>query len=109
VELPGTLSGRTRHEVLVLDLSVTGCLARVATAPARGAILDLTVELEGETLAGKVRVTGSYLDGSMAVDAPRRHLCGLEFLALHHAEEARLRRFLDDEKRRRRGADTPLR
>src|SRR5712691_7838730 len=81
VELPGALVSRRSRAVTVVDLSFTA----------------------------KVRVTESYLDGSAGSTASPRYLAGLAFLGLQAQEEARLRRFLDEERRRRRGADTPSR
>lgn len=106
VELKGTLGGRTRRPVEVIDLSVTGCLTRGDALYDRDAILDLSLELDPEPLVGKVRVRASSLDGGSPPGAPR-YLSGLEFLSLPSREETRLRRFLDEERRRRRGADTP--
>jgi hypothetical protein len=52
-----------------------------------------------------VRVTNSCLDGSVSSGQPPRFLAGLEFLSLSAREEAALRRFLENERRRRRSAD----
>ncbi len=101
--------GRSPRPVRVVDLSLTGCLVRGETAYDHGAILDLELALHPEPIRGKVRVTDSYLDGGSAPATPARYLCGLEFLRLPPREEARLRRFLDEERRRRRSADTAAR
>jgi hypothetical protein len=98
VELPGSLMGRRSRAVTIVDLSLTGCLVRGDAA-----------ELDSAPFTAKVRVTESYLDGSVGSPASPRYLAGLAFLGLQAQEEARLRRFLDEERRRRRGADTPSR
>lgn len=94
---------------MVVDLSLTGCLVRCEAALDTGTILDLRTELDEAPFAAKVQVTESYLDGSTATGPPARYLAGLSFLGLPAQEQARLRRFLDDERRRRRDADTPAR
>lgn len=102
--LEGVLTGRVSRPVSVVDMSVTGCLVRCDAALDRGAILDLRVSLGDEALGCKVRVSEASLDGA-AVDGPSpRFLVGLAFLGLSAREESRLRRFLD-EQRRRGGAD----
>ena len=45
----------------------------------------------------------------LASGVPPRFLAGLSFLGLQAQEEARLRRFLDDERKRRRSADPAAR
>ena len=109
VELPGTLVSRRSRTVTVVDLSLTGCLVRGDDALDADQVLDLRTELGSAPFTAKVRVTESYLDGSVGSGAPPRYLAGLAFLGLQAQEEARLRRFLDDERRRRRGANTPAR
>jgi hypothetical protein len=109
VDLAGTLAGRSRRAVRVVDLSLTGCLVRCDTAYDHGAILDLSIALDPEPLRAKARVTESYLEGGASPGTPARHLCGLEFLRLPPREETRLRRFLDEERRRRHGADAAAR
>ena len=109
VELPATLVSRRPREVTVVDLSLTGCLVRGDAALDTDQVLDLRTELDSAPFTAKVRVTESYLDGSAGSAASPRYLAGLAFLGLQAQEEARLRRFLDEERRRRRGADTPSR
>jgi hypothetical protein len=109
VELPGSLVSRRSRAVTVVDLSLTGCLVRGDAALDTDQVLDLRTELDSAPFAAKVRVTESYLDGSAGSAASPRYLTGLAFLGLQAQEEARLRRFLDEERRRRRGADTPSR
>jgi hypothetical protein len=95
--------------VTVLDLSATGCLVRCDNLLDAGAILDLQVDLEpggAEPFVAKVRVAGSSLDG--AVTDGGRVLAGLEFVGLPARDDVRLRRFLEEERRRRR-ADSPAR
>jgi hypothetical protein len=109
VELPGSLVSRRSRAVTVVDLSLTGCLVRGDAALDAGQVLDLRTELHSAPFTAKVRVTESYLDGSAGSAAAPRYLAGLAFLGLQAQEEARLRLFLDEERRRRRGADTPSR
>ena len=109
VELPGSLVSRRSRAVTVVDLSLTGCLVRCDAALDTDQVLDLHTKLDSAPFSSKVRVTESYLDGSAGSAASPRYLAGLAFLGLQAQEEARLRRFLDEERRRRRGADTPSR
>jgi len=109
VELPGSLMSRRSRAVTVVDLSLTGCLVRGDAALDTDQVLDLRTELDSAPFTAKVRVTESYLDGSAGSAASPRYLAGLAFLGLQAQEAARLRRFLDEERRRRRGADTPSR
>lgn len=107
IQLEGSLRGRTEREVSVVDLSLTGCLVRCTSALDRGAILDLHFQLQDLAFGVKVQVTESSLDGASRSGEPAQHyLAGLAFLGLPAREEARLRRFLEDE-RRRRSADAP--
>jgi PilZ domain-containing protein len=105
VDRPGSLKGRLPRAVTVIDLSLTGCLVRCDTLLVHGAILDLDVMLDDGPLPMKVRVVESSLDGAAGPEAGPGCLAGLEFLGLPPREDARLRRFLDEEKRRRRSAD----
>jgi len=109
VELPGTLVSRRSRAVTVVDLSLTGCLVRCDDALDADQVMDLRTEVDSAPFTAKVRVTESYLDGSTGSGSPPRYLAGLAFLGLQAQEAARLRRFLDEERRRRRGADTPPR
>jgi hypothetical protein len=91
---------------MVIDLSAGGCLVRSDAPLDQGAILDLSMQLEGRSLEAKVKVAEAFVDGdTLAAGAPR-FLAGLEFLGLPGGEQARLRRFLEAE-RRRRSARTP--
>jgi hypothetical protein len=101
----GSLSGRSAREVTLVDLSLTGCLVRCPALLDHGAILDLHLELEEGPLATKVRVSEASLDGESAPGEPL-YLTGLEFLGLPPKDAVRLRRLLDEE-RRRRSADAP--
>jgi hypothetical protein len=105
IERDGLLSGRQARPVKVLDLSGSGCLVRCDALLDAGAILDLELRLEKEPLRAKVRVTNACLDGAVVPGEPPRFLAGLEFLSLSAREQAALRRFLEDERRRRRSAD----
>lgn len=105
VERDGSLSGRQTRPVKLLDLSASGCLVRCDALLDPGVILDLELRLDAEPLNAKVRVTNSCLDGDVPSGLPPRFLAGLEFLSLSAREEAALRRFLEDERRRRRSAD----
>ncbi len=109
VQLEGRILGRLAQTVSVIDLSRTGCLVQSPAAFDAGAILDIEVALGTERLAAKARVVEASLDGDASVAGAPRYLAGLEFLSLSAQDEARLRRFLDEEVRRRRGADTPAR
>jgi hypothetical protein len=98
--LSGSLVGKTRLEVEILDLSLTGCLVRCPVLLDRGLILDLTLDVEGATFAAKVRVAEASRDGQSGSEGG---LCliGLEFLALPVQGEQLLRSFLQRERRRR--------
>jgi len=101
----GTVKGRLPHAITVVDLSLTGCLVRCGTLLKPGAILDFQMALDDGPLSAKVRVAESSVDGAPAVDETSGCLAGLAFLGLPPREDARLRRFLDEERRRRPGAD----
>lgn len=107
IRLEGSLSGRLARSATVVDLSLTGCLIRCDALLDHGAILDLALVLGGEPFATKVRVTEAYLDGACAPEDTSRYLTGLEFLALPALEETRLRRFLEQERQRRRSGASP--
>jgi len=107
IHLEGSLSGRAPRPVTVVDVSLTGCLVQCGSLLDPGAILDLKLALDQGPLAAKVRVAESYVDGAAAPAESQRFLAGLEFLSLPAREATRLRRFLDEERRRRRSADAP--
>ena len=109
VERPGLLKGRLPHTITVIDLSLTGCLVRCGTLLKPGAILDFEMHLDDGPLSAKVRVADASVDGAATRDHDQGCLAGLEFLGLLPREDARLRRFLDEEKRRRRSADASSR
>jgi hypothetical protein len=107
----GTVKGRLAHAITVVDLSMTGCLVRCGTLLKPGAILDFEMTLDDGPLVAKVRVADASVDGAgaEAADDTSGCLAGLAFLGLPPLEDARLRRFLDEERRRRRGADASSR
>jgi hypothetical protein len=96
--LTGSLLGREPEPVVVLDLSLTGCLVRCRSLLDRGAIRDLHLALGDESLTAKVRVQDASLDGAASADEAR-FLTGLQFLALPAREALRLRVFLDAARR----------
>ena len=105
---PG-VKGRLPHAIVVIDVSLTGCLVRCGTLLKSGAILDFEMDLDDGPLSTKVRVAEASVDGVASGDAGQACLAGLEFLGLPPREDARLRRFLDEERKRRRSADaSPL-
>lgn len=106
MDLEGTLIGRVSHAVRLVDLSASGCLVQCPALLEPGAILDLQLSLHDEPFVAKVRVIESSLDGSVPEGAPAA-LAGLAFVKLAARDETRLRRFLEDERRRRRSADAP--
>jgi hypothetical protein len=107
VDLPATLEGRSARPARVADLSLLGCLVRTAASLVAGAVVDLRIELPDGALRTKARVAGASVDGDSLPGPSKHFLAGLEFLALGPADELRLRAFLDNEARRRRGAHTP--
>src|SRR4051794_19484692 len=102
VDRPGSLKGRRPRAVTVIDLSLSGCLVRCESLLVHGAILDLDIALEDGALPVRVRVVESSMDGEAGPEGGTGCLAGLEFVGLPPREDARLRRFLDEEKRRRR-------
>ena len=105
--LVGSLAGRVAHPVTVLDLSLTGCLVQCGKLLDHGAILALDVDVLGQPVSARVRVAESYVDGSAATEPSAGYLAGLEFVGLPPRETDCLRRFLDEERRRRQRADAP--
>jgi hypothetical protein len=97
----GLLTGRAARDVTVIDLSLTGCLARCPTPLDHGAILDLRLALEDGPLDVKVRVREASLDGESLPGESPHYLTGFEFLGLPAKDAARLRQLLDAERRRR--------
>jgi hypothetical protein len=106
IELPGALKGQKPRDVLLLDLSSTGCLTRAPCPLETGAIFDLEVALPTGPWSSKVRVSSCALDGTVAPSDGPRYLVGLEFLGLSAQDADVLRRFLAEELRRR-SADAP--
>jgi PilZ domain len=107
VDRPGRLTGRLRQPVNVVELSLTGCLLRCGTLLDLGAILDLEIALDDGPMTAKVRVADASVDGAAAGGDRPGCLAGLEFLGLPAREAARLRHFLDDERRRRNAHAAP--
>jgi PilZ domain-containing protein len=101
VQIAGSLAGRAARAVDVVDLSLTGCLVRLPAALDPGAIFDLELKLHADPFRAKVRVIESSVDGTGTPQDGPRYLAGLQFVSLPAREEVRLRRFLDDERRRR--------
>ena len=104
VDLPATLGAREPRPARVVDLSERGCLVGSEKPLARGAVVDLNVELPDGPLRVKARVAEASIDGDTLPDARRRFLSGLEFLGLAAVAGVRLRTFVDAEWRRSRGA-----
>jgi hypothetical protein len=100
IRMEGSLAGRAVRGITLVDLSITGCLARCESLLDHGAILDLRLHLHDGPLAAKVRVMEASLDGAAAADEPH-YLAGLEFLGLPPKDAERLRRLLTEEKRKR--------
>ena len=107
VDLEGSLTGRVVHPIRLVDLSLTGCLVRCDALLEPGAILDLRLQLGDAPLTAKVRVIDSSLDGSAAAERAPGAMAGLDFVSVAAQDQTRLRRFLEDERRRRRSADAP--
>jgi hypothetical protein len=104
VDLPATLGGREPRPARVLDLSRLGCLVSSQKPLARGAVVDLDVELPDGPLRVKARVAEASIDGDTLPDAQQRYLAGLEFLGLAAVDGVRVRSFIDAVWRRRSGA-----
>ena len=105
--LEGSLQGRSRQAVTVVDLSLTGCLVRGAPAHHPGANLDFRIELSPGPFQVKVRVADSSVEGESLASGPPQYLTGLQFLGLPAEAAAELRSFLATERRRRGGALPP--
>lgn len=97
--LDGSLIGRSPRSIVVKDLSVRGCLVESPVSPSQGTILDLKVCLGDGELRTKARVVYASLDGT-CLPGSTRYLVGLEFVGIAAEEEARLRAFIDEERRR---------
>jgi len=106
IQLDGSLSGRQPRTVKVLNVSLTGCLVQVDALLEPGAILDLKLKLDPDPFTAKVRVVNSCLDGASVPGEKSRYLAGMVFLGSSVQEQTSLRRFLEEERRRRRSADT---
>jgi c-di-GMP-binding flagellar brake protein YcgR len=97
VSLQATLRGRTPKEVVLVDLSLTGCLVRSQKPLDPGSIHDLELLLPETGLSAKARVTETSRDGA----ATDLYLVGLEFVRLSARDAKSLREFLEVETRRR--------
>ena len=106
MRLAGRLAARAAHPVTLVDVSLTGCLVQCPALLDHGAILDLAIDIGGPPLEVKVKVVEACVDGASPESAPR-YLAGMEFLGLTPRATERLRRFLDEERRRRQRADAP--
>jgi PilZ domain-containing protein len=104
IEISGTLSGRARQGVKLVDLSLLGCLVRCPRRLDPGLVLDLRLDIGERPFTAKVKVAESSVDGASLSEPRPRYLAGLEFLSLPAAEELVLRSFLDAERRRRQRA-----
>jgi len=98
--LKGRLLGRTALDVEIIDLSLSGCLMRCETRFDRGMFLDLELTLGDEALESKARVVDCSSDGEVGPGAGPLYLVGLTFVTFPPNGEYRLRRFLDDQKKR---------
>ncbi len=98
--LAGSLTGKRRVDVQVLDLSLTGCLVRCPASLDRGLIMDLTLQIEGGEFSAKVQVADSSQDGQAGSEGVL-YLVGLAFLALPLEGEHLLRRFFQQERSKR--------
>jgi hypothetical protein len=107
VELTGSLVGRVEHPVRVVDLSAVGVLLSCEALLEPGCILDLHMVLQAEPFVAKVRVIDSSVDGSAVSEGAPRALVALDFVSVSAQDQTRLRRFLEDERKRRRSADSP--
>jgi hypothetical protein len=110
IELSGRLRGRQPRSASILEISATGCLMRCEGRLVNGAIHDLEIDIPdggSAPLVAKVRVADASMDG--ASQEGQGSLAGLEFLGLPVVEGARLRQFLDGERRRRQRADAAAR
>jgi PilZ domain len=98
VQLAGRVTGRCDWKVGIVDLSLSGCLVQSPAALDGGAIIDVHVEIPGQSLSLKGRVVYSSLDGASL--GHHRYLVGLEFMGLPAREEQGLRLYLEHEGRR---------
>lgn len=99
VGLDGRVTAHTDWPVGIVDLSLGGCLLQCPSALDGGVIIDIKINIPGQSLALKGRVVHSSLDG-MSLDT-HRYLVGLEFMTLPAREEQDLRLYLDAVGRRR--------
>jgi hypothetical protein len=107
IELEGSLVGRVAHPVRLVDVSAVGVLLRCEALLEPGAILELHLALRQEPFVAKVRVIDSSVDGTAVPEGASQALVALEFVSVSAQDQTRLRRFLEDERRRRRSADAP--
>src|SRR4026208_566469 len=80
-DLTAIVGGRPRETARALGVSLGGCLLRTEAALARGAVLDVTLELPDGPLRTKGRVAEASIDGD-APPGPQSLLAGVEVLAL---------------------------
>jgi hypothetical protein len=99
--IEGSLSGRRQAawNVGVLDVSLSGCLVRCSSSLAPGEILDLRLPLGDDAVSAKVQVADSSVDGAASPGEPC-FLVGLRFFGLPARDEAKLRIFIDERRRR---------
>ncbi len=109
LSVEGALVGRSTRPVQLVDLSQTGCLVQCETLLDGGAIFDLRLDLPSGAFTAKVRVVDASMDGTHSTTERAAFLAGLEFVGLPVAQHARLRAFLDEQRRRPQGADSPAR
>jgi hypothetical protein len=98
VQLAGRVVARAPFHVGIVDLSLGGCLVQSPSALDGGSIIDVHLEIPGQSLALKGRVIYSSVDGASL--ERRRYLVGLEFMGLPAREEKDLRLYLEGESRR---------
>ena len=97
----GSLSGRrsVTWDVGILDVSVSGCLVRCPKPLVPGEILDLRLPIDDQAVLAKVQVADSSVDGAAPAADPG-FLVGLRFFQLPAQDEAKLRLFIDAQRRR---------
>ena len=101
LEIQGSLSGRrsSAWSVGILDVSLSGCLVRCPKPLSPGEILDLHLPLGEGSVIAKVQVADSAVDGASPESEPW-FLVGMRFFQLPAQDQARLRVFIDAQRRR---------